>query len=122
MTICVTLAAISFWRNWSERYSNAERGSTASTTPWPGAVRAISTRSPQASVLRLPRGKQVRISEPRSSTRYCRPNVPTTRPWCRAGFALNAYSITTLTAEDAEDAEEEQWMKFEGNARFLEEI
>src|SRR5882672_6713043 len=103
MTIWVTFAATSFWRNWSERYSSVDRGSTASTTPWPGAVRKISTRSPQASELRLPRGTQVTISEPVSSTRYCRPKFPTIRP-CRSGWrSLNFYSRTTPTAEDEVD-------------------
>src|SRR6266478_1912908 len=108
MTTWVTFAATSFWRNWSERYNSVDRGSTASTTPWPAEVRATSTRSPQASELRLPRGTQVRVSEPANSTRYCRPKFPTTRP-CRSGsFLLNFYSRTTPTAEVAEDAEEKR--------------
>lgn len=47
---------------------------------WSSEVRWMSTRSPQATSLFLPRGKQGRISPSASSTTYWRPWAATTRP------------------------------------------
>src|SRR5574340_626300 len=80
MMICVTLAAMIFWRRTSERNSSERRGATLSMTPCVGLVSRMLTRSPQAMPAFLPCVTQGMTLPSPISTLNCRPKLAVTSP------------------------------------------